>query len=388
MRLAHRITKLEQKAWPLLRCLSCQLNAAMGFRELRSGQKRSQTVLKQCPFCGGRYEIPLKGRSNEVREILTLILEADPIQKYHDERWYCARQWFLRRHSQIEIYQREMTSEDPFRFYHPYPPVHRFRENTNSSSAKRNSLLVNLQAKAAKFTRDELSKVKRLIKAPEWFPIDETVEQIRTQVQDQKQRHIAELHRKLKFPYLHNLPEELEYTLKACFTHLETLKEREVYEVFIWRRSLEVTKSETVFFEQEVQNKSTEAIQAVSIEDAKLAPIIVSELIHQDNPSQGSLENTQQTAPVRTDQSNVHILMNESSGVDRYDSIVADQSLIENLECKSPESQPPKYRTIEDSSSRLKGYERFFSNNRYRRTQEQPRFIRRSAAPSRYVKSM
>jgi len=387
MSLAHRITKLEQKAWPLLRCFSCQLRVANGLRELRSGQKNSDTVLIKCLFCGGRYEIPLEGRSNEVREIVTLILEADPIQKYYDERWYCAKQWFVRRHSQIEIYQREMSSEDPFRFYHAYPPVSRFKENMNSSLPKRNTPIVNLQAKAAKFARDELLKVTRIIKAPKWFPIDETVEQIRTQVQDQKQRHIAELHCKLKLPYLQNLPQELEYTLNACFTHLETLKEREAYEVFIWRRSLEVTKTETVFFEQEVQNKSTEAIQALSFEDAKLAPAIVTELIHQDNRGHGSLENTQQTAPVRTNRSNVHVLMNESSGADCHDSMVTDQSLIVNLECESSESQPLEYRTIEDSSGRSKGYERFFSNSLYRRTQEQPRFIKQRHGV-RYVKSM
>lgn len=315
MSLVQRLTKLEQKAWPLLRCLSCQLRAANGLRELSSGQKNSNTVLIKCLFCGGRYEIPLEGRSNEVREIVTLILEADPIQKYYDERWHCAMQWFLRRHSQIEIYHREMTREDPFRFYHPYPSVRRFKENTNSSSVKFNSLIVNLQAKAAKFARDELLKVKRLIKAPEWFPIDETVGQIRAQVQDQKHRHIAELHCKLKLSYLDDLPEELGYTLNACFTHLETLKEREAYELFIWRQSLEVTRTETIFFEQEVQNKSMEAIQAtISTEDAKPATTIVTELNPQDIRGEGSLENTQQTAPVRTDKSNVvHILMSESS---------------------------------------------------------------------------
>jgi len=374
MSLAQRVTKLEQKGLPLLQCLSCQLRTANGLRELRSGQKKSDTVLQKCPFCGGLYEIPLEGRSNEVREILTLILEADPIQKYYDERWHCATQWFLRRHSQIEIYQREMTSQDSFRFYHPYPSVRHFEENVNSSSAKRNSPIANLQAKAAKFARDELLRIKRLIKAPEWFPVDETVEQIRAQVQDQKYRHIAELHCKLKLPYLDNLPKELEYTLNACFTHLETLKEREFYEVFIWRRSLEITKTETIFFEQEVQNKSTEAIQAISTEDEKPAAAIVTEPIRQDNRDQSSPENRQQTAPVRTDQSYVHILMSESSRADRPDLILADQSLIANRECETPESQPPKYLTIEDVSSRSKGYERFFSNDRYRHTKEQPRF--------------
>ncbi len=370
MSLAQRITKLEQKAWPLLQCLSCQFKAAIGLREFRSDQKSSDTVLKNCLFCGGRYEIPLEGRNDEVRQILALISEADPIQKYHDERWYCAMHWFLCRHSQIEIYQREMTSEDPFRFYHPYPPVPRFKENTNSSPAKRNSRIVNLQAKAANFNRDELLKVKRLIKAPDRFPIDETVEQIRVQVQDQKHRHLAELHCELKLPYLHNLPEELHYTLNACFTHLETLKEREAYEVFIWRQSLEVTKTETIFFEHEIQNKSTEAIRAASsTEDAQPATTIVTELNPQDIRGQGTLEDTQQTAPPLTDNSNVQTVKSESSAVDRHDSIPVDQS-------------------CEDSSSGSKGYDRFFSNKRYQRTQEQPRFIRRSAAPSRYVKSM
>jgi hypothetical protein len=281
-----------------------------------------------------------------------------------------------------------MTSQDPFRFYHPYPPVRRFEENEDSSSAKRNSPIVNLQAKAAKFARDELWRVKRLIKAPKWFPIDETVEQIRAQVQDQKHRHIAELHCKLKLPYVHNLPEELEYTLNACFTHLETLRERQAYEVCIWRQSLEVTKTETIFFEQEVQNKSSEAIQAtISTEHAKPATSIATELFPQDIRGQGSLENTKQTAPAHTDKSNVHILMSESSRADRPDSTLVDRSLIANRECESPESQPPKYRTIEDVSSRSNGYEPFFGNDPYRRTQEQPRFIKRTAR-SRYVKSM
>ena len=378
MSLAQRLTKLEQKAWPLLRCLSCQWKVAIGLRELRSGPKSSDTVVKKCLFCGGRYEIPLKGRSEEAREIITLILEADPIQKYYDERWHCAIQWFLRRHSQIEIYLREMTSEDPYRFYHPYPPVRRFKENTNSSSAKRNSPIVNLQAKSAKFTRDELLKLKQLIKAPEWFPIDETVEQIRAQLQDQKHRHIAELHCKLKLPYLHNLPEELGYTLNACFTHLETLKEREAYEVFIWRQSLEVTKTETIFFEQEIQNKSTEAIQAtISTEDAKPATAIVSEQIPQDIRGQGDFENTQQTAPARSDKS-VDILTREPSA-DSHDSLLKDV-FIGNREYECSDLRPPKYRTMENSTSCAKEYKRFFSD-RYQRPQEQSRFMKSNPRP-------
>lgn len=372
MGLAGRVTKLEQKAWPLLRCLSCQLRAATGWRELKSWQVTSDMVVQKCAYCGGCYEIPLESENKQVREIVKLILEADPIQKYRDEKWHCAVEWLVQRHSQIEIYQRAMASEDEFRFYRPYPPTPGGEGNASFSSGKRNSQIVDLSARAAKFVGKESLKIKRLIKAPESFPIDETVRQIKAQIQDQRYCHIADLCHKLKLHY--NLPEELEYQLNACFTHLEILKAREAYELFIWRQSLEVTKTETIFFEQEINNKSAEAIQAIiSIEDEKAATenekpaTIAMDQPPQDTPAElDSLDNTHQVPPTDSDQNNIHILMNESSRADPNHLEPFDQSPAKR-ECEFPETQPPEYRTIQDSSSNSKKYERFIKPNRYRR---------------------
>jgi RNase P subunit RPR2 len=264
MSLAARLRKLEVRYRPILLCRICQYLAATGKRELRAIPPATLTI-RTCRFCGARHGFDLKNRDEPTREVLSLILEADPIKRYFDERVYSAARWYKTRKSEVKTYQQAIKSEDQLRFFLPYPrpAIHNVETTTILSSRERKHKqeIDDLRQLADSYVRKETEKIKRSINAPETFPVVSTIEQISTEVRSLKSRRMAEI--------LNSVDEQsdsrqqLEFELNACFVHLENLKTRQAHEVVIWDHSLSITLDEIRFFESEIEKRAAEAMPSI-----------------------------------------------------------------------------------------------------------------------------
>src|SRR6266436_4963439 len=179
MSLAARVKRLEMRCRSILRCLRCQYWASMGVHELELGST-DPDVVNKCDTCGARYGLSLQKFDAHEREVLVMMVEADPIGKLHDERFYAAINWMRMRHSEIGTYQKAMTRQDKPRFCLSYPPPPFSDEQggiavLSTTEKKKKREQDDLKKRAAHFTRRERDRIKRLTNAPETFPVDETV---------------------------------------------------------------------------------------------------------------------------------------------------------------------------------------------------------------------
>ena len=262
--LQARLLKLEKRYQPILLCLSCQYWEALGKHALKGIPSERNVAIHRCPLCGTKYSVDVKNCEPLEREVVTLIVQADPIERYLGERYNSAAHWYRMRKSEIKSYQEALKSEDKSRFFFPYPK--RSVQDTQTAAdllspkeKKEKRALEDLRKRADSQAARETERIKRLLGAPEIFSVDKTIEQVRLEVQCLRFRRISEI--------LHDIDRgsefgrQLEYELNMCFVHLENLKMRQAHEVVLWKQTLRITENEVRFFLCEIEKRAARALR-------------------------------------------------------------------------------------------------------------------------------
>ncbi len=126
-----------------------------------------------------------------------------------------------------------------------------------------------VKQRAIEFTRAQTERFKSLAGGPQFFPLDQTLEQI--EIEYSTSAHdieVGELILSLDFDKYHQQAFRLRSSLALCNSHLKTLKKREACEVVIWSAALPETREELEFFDREKQRQVEEALEAKRREEA------------------------------------------------------------------------------------------------------------------------
>lgn len=273
--LARRLAKLETTHKQILRCPLCRysLQDISPKRRKRYAAQPASALSTKCWHCGTQFIIPLRRSDEHYRQAADLHNNSHPIKHFTDERVHAADLWLELSASQKDKYEQEQQ-EKTERAVKPRvtrPALPPARSPLTLKERKEKEAREELKQRAIEFIHDRQEYFKRRARAPESFPLDETIKALDA---DRVHAYGEAIQKEAEALGFEKYGEAVSYYRSQTATiknSILTLRKREACEVVIWGEALPDTVAEIAFFEALLPKIVDEAVEKDRIEKEKKA---------------------------------------------------------------------------------------------------------------------
>jgi hypothetical protein len=259
-----QLARLEATHKKILRCLWCRYSLRdippSRLPEVKAqARERSGYIPLKCWSCGTPYVLSVKGLTPRQVEVVKLTRMTHPVKALADEKCHAAEIWLTLSTSRVKRYRRlkQIKREDALGRQRGLSPAQRSYQETTAEQRKAEREREALKSQALEFVRKQNDKWKMQAKAPESFPIDNTLEEI------EERYHLANYGEPIKeHVRAAGLPvdtysktvDAFKVAMVSFYQFLSDLRKREACEVLLWGKAEPNTLEEIAFFEARLKH--------------------------------------------------------------------------------------------------------------------------------------
>lgn len=251
--LSRRLTKLEVTHKRILRCPLCRYSLQDVSPKLRKryAAQPASVLATKCWHCGAQYIVPLPRSDEHYRQAADLHYNSHPIKHFNDERVHAADLWLDLSPSQKAEYEKE-RQEEANRLVQARatrPTFSTVRGPLTLKEKKEKEAREELKQRAQEFIRAKQEYFKCRARAPESFPLDETIKALDADRVHAYSRSLEQEAEALGFEKYGQGVNHYRSQTATIKNAILTLRKREACEVVIWGKVLSDTAQEIAFFE-------------------------------------------------------------------------------------------------------------------------------------------